>query len=1185
MSSPARPFTLTSSKNTPPSKPTTKKAPKALPAKPPKKQKKAKAVDKPAKKNKLELAQEEAATITDWQPKTDRQQRERLGQTKASHFFSSKGVGPGSGGILKDRDSIYQNLAALAGYLGFDTTHALRGFIRSNNVARIYTAWTKVRERNWGLESTGKGKTAEVKLANIWMYIRDRNSSERALFQLLTRMPDTPAWTEEEMRQTLEVTENTSSETLLPTFITLHAMMHMVMRNPEVFRDSRQNFASLLWVPAENDEMDTGPPPLEWDFDEEDLLRASTLILAISNHMSKDKTITDKTDIAEGFARGNIATAIPVYYYDADFAKAEQARKDASSTIGPRESTKLSNLLGGEHEQTLKEAKISCIKAGLDPDQPFSGNPPSEREARQAKSILKKIYGPSMQKITTLRRLRAGPEQLDTLNAIYGKADFIVNTAAHLSNNEDLPDLGKLDEEYTRLKLQAAVRFGAGEGAEADTEAQPTDPVQPKSQAGQDPAAVNADLAKYQAKVLAVQSAREKRRLEIRSFKKNMEETRLISVRTDGYLSACHKLALNPDRPVIGTAEDQVPLKPWQVTGLSYLLNDVPEDLRAHILSDDCGLGKTLLTLELEARYKEKEIAKHNSGEPADLRPSIIWCPANIMNVWLKEYERLYQSRFKLRVYAWSAATMSSSDPRFKFMIGHEELAKELMVPGGSLHHDNPDAVRTTILCPYQTWSLRTLISKAVYEAEVGRWLDDIKSKQQVSRSIAVCFGAPQNASFKRWKNLLCLWGTPKRRRKGFNGFPFWGSPKPLANRARHADTHRQRHHAARPLPPSTLPIMSTVPISPLPQSEALHPTIPRTTTHSFDDIDDVLLRAQCLATASLMKTLLNKPSTIKVSRAKARAARAAKQSRTNVDDEEDEDELSDEDEAEAKKQDQHDEDDYISLVAGRFSRGYCDEAHLIKNRRTVTNLSIRLAKLRFILLTSATPAPNRITDFLVYLELIQPDDVEDNDAWLNTVTTPDAAVEYYKNPAVHMNVKLNPAMFRFLCSNNDMHLVYAYEVLPIILGYIQLKRSIGETMDIGTPEEPRVITIGDDIPVYSMFHILVEPRPMERLDFGQTFTTMAPLLSGGGASHIEGSGERGSRDVEDSGSLNLHAIRRLMQGSFCPSLERLSREYGVKANVDGILQTSHSDDHGKRPHVVCKGCVFWGTPKTSIAC
>lgn len=141
------------------------------------------------------------------------------------------------------------------------------------------------------------------------------------------------------------------------------------------------------------------------------------------------------------------------------------------------------------------------------------------------------------------------------------------------------------------------------------------------------------------------------------------------------------------------------------------------------------------------------------------------------------------------------------------------------------------------------------------------------------------------------------------------------------------------------------------------------------------------------------------------------------------MDDEDDDDELSDEDEAEPKKDDHHDKSDCISLVAGRFSRGYCDEAHLIKNRRTVTNLRIRLAKLRFILLMSATPAPNRITDFLAYLELIQPDDVEDNDVWLNTVTTPDATVEYYKNPAVYINVKLNPAMFRFLCSNNDMHL------------------------------------------------------------------------------------------------------------------------------------------------------------------
>lgn len=42
------------------------------------------------------------------------------------------------------------------------------------------------------------------------------------------------------------------------------------------------------------------------------------------------------------------------------------------------------------------------------------------------------MYGPNMQKITELNHLRAGAEQQDTLAAIYGKVDFVVNTAPHL---------------------------------------------------------------------------------------------------------------------------------------------------------------------------------------------------------------------------------------------------------------------------------------------------------------------------------------------------------------------------------------------------------------------------------------------------------------------------------------------------------------------------------------------------------------------------------------------------------------------------------------------------------------------------------------------------------------------------------------------------------------------------------
>lgn len=364
--------------------------------------------------------------------------------------------------------------------------------------------------------------------------------------------------------------------------------------------------------------------------------------------------------------------------------------------------------------------------------------------------------------------------------------------------------------------------------------------------------------------------------------------------------------------------------------------------------------------------------------------------------------------------------------------------------------------------------------------------------------------------------------------------------------------------------------------------------TIPpaKLTVDDANEIPDPVLRAKVLATAHLMRVFQTRKKDSKRNRAKLAASFATSRRDSDLADEgsDDEEAVSDVDApADISEENGVDDVEVVSLVKGLFSRGYLDEAHVAKNRRTATNQAIRLADLGFVLLSSATPAPNRITDFLAYLELAQPEDVVGNNDWIELAHSPEAAVEYYKNPEISLGAKLNPALFRFMCVNNDMLLTHAFQILPLLLGQIQLKRSIGQQMDVGTPEAPDVITIGADIPGYRMYHMLCLPRPIERLDLAQAFAALAPQLMGGGGSRIEGSSERGSKDVEDGGSLNLHVVRRLMQNSFCSTFERVSRDFGARANVDGILQSSHCADHGKHPSMAYGGTSLWGAPKNTV--
>jgi len=68
------------------------------------------------------------------------------------------------------------------------------------------------------------------------------------------------------------------------------------------------------------------------------------------------------------------------------------------------------------------------------------------------------------------------------------------------------------------------------------------------------------------------------------------------------------------------------------------------------MLSDDSGLGKTVLTLDLEARRKRKQQAEVAAGGKADIKPSVILCPARVLDIWIAEYERFFTKRFKLLV-------------------------------------------------------------------------------------------------------------------------------------------------------------------------------------------------------------------------------------------------------------------------------------------------------------------------------------------------------------------------------------------------------------------------------------------------------------------------------------------------------------------------------------------------------
>lgn len=117
---------------------------------------------------------------------------------------------------------------------------------------------------------------------------------------------------------------------------------------------------------------------------------------------------------------------------------------------------------------------------------------------------------------------------------------------------------------------------------------------------------------------------------------------------TDNYCLAYTKLNLDPNNPIVSTSKNNIRLKSQQITGLNYLLNDIPKPLRRYLLSNNYRLSKTFLVLELEAYQKQKKLIKSKRGKAANFRLLIIFYLANIISVQIKEYEKYYYSCFKL---------------------------------------------------------------------------------------------------------------------------------------------------------------------------------------------------------------------------------------------------------------------------------------------------------------------------------------------------------------------------------------------------------------------------------------------------------------------------------------------------------------------------------------------------------
>ena len=138
-------------------------------------------------------------------------------------------------------------------------------------------------------------------------------------------------------------------------------------------------------------------------------------------------------------------------------------------------------------------------------------------------------------------------------------------------------------------------------------------------------------------------------------------------------------------------------LKPWQVTGVSWMLEQEASPLHGGILADACGLGKTLTALTLIY-----QAALVQSRPP--YRPTLVLVPSALIDTWLLEIERHFGDALTVRLFYGAKSRTGDSERKLMLLESLGEVRKFL----GRCPADQASSARTVILSSYNTWATRT---------------------------------------------------------------------------------------------------------------------------------------------------------------------------------------------------------------------------------------------------------------------------------------------------------------------------------------------------------------------------------------------------------------------------------------------------------------------------------------------
>ncbi|KAG5763651.1 hypothetical protein H9Q72_008267 [Fusarium xylarioides] len=162
-----------------------------------------------------------------------------------------------------------------------------------------------------------------------------------------------------------------------------------------------------------------------------------------------------------------------------------------------------------------------------------------------------------------------------------------------------------------------------------------------------------------------------------------------------------------------GVMDHGLKARPHQLAGANWISSALESPLRAALLADECGTGKTVqigLALALHY-YRVKAEVEAGTFRPRDenrrFKPSIILCPADLAYQTFREWSRWFPNFFKIRICHRTKFLTRDHFTRMHIMPHKNGLQD--WVNENAASHEDIETLRSIAIVPYYT-AMRRMI-------------------------------------------------------------------------------------------------------------------------------------------------------------------------------------------------------------------------------------------------------------------------------------------------------------------------------------------------------------------------------------------------------------------------------------------------------------------------------------------